>query len=150
MDGHYYKVNEHEKGKKMSTRMMIALFTIALAAALVLLAANSIRPSSTALTKAKTDVQDVQTQPSEVPTEVSSSNLPTQAPTPSPDTALQEAQSLLQTRCTQCHSVQKVLQAKKTRAEWEKTLSAMVSAGAKISDTEKRALLDYLTVVAKP
>jgi hypothetical protein len=63
---------------------------------------------------------------------------------------LQEGPSLLQTRCTQCHALQKILQVKKTRTEWENALSKMESFNVKISDAEKKVLLDYLTTVDNP
>ncbi len=131
-------------------RMIIAFIVTAFVAALVLLAAKSISASTIPLSKTKSDVQGVQTKRSEVPTEVGSSNLSTQAPTPSPETALQEGPSLLQTRCTQCHPLQTIRQVKQTRTEWEKTLSKMESFNVKISDTEKKVLLDYLTMVDNP
>ena len=144
-------VLRHERIQAGSAaRMMIALIVTAFVAALVLLAANSIPASTSPSSKTPSDVQGVQTKRSEVPTEVGPSNLSMQGPTPSPETALQEGSLLLQTRCTQCHSLQQVLQAKKTRTEWEETLSKMESFNAKISDTEKQVLLDYLTNLDKP
>jgi hypothetical protein len=133
-----------------AARISITFIVIAFVAALVLLAANSIPASTTSLSRTKSDVQGVQTKRSEVPTEVGSSNSSTQAPTPSPETALQEAPLLLQTRCTQCHSLETVLQVEKTRAEWKETLSKMESFNVEISDSERKVLLDYLTIVENP
>ena len=130
--------------------MIIAFIVPASVAALLLLAANSIPPSTLPLSKTQSAVQGVQTKHSEVPTEVGSSNLSMQAPTSSPETALEEGQLLLQTRCTQCHPLQKILQVKKTRTEWENALSKMESFNVKISDTEKKVLLDYLTTIENP
>ncbi len=148
----------------LAARMIIAFAATVFVAALVLLAAKSI--SARAIPpKPQSEVQNVQVKPSAVPTGLGSSNRSTQVstpspeaalqrstqlPTPSPETALQEGPSLLQTRCTQCHSLQKVQQAKKTRAEWERTLAEMKIFGAKISDTEEKALLDYLSNVNDP
>jgi MFS family permease len=146
-----FPVLRHERVQAGSAaRMIIAFIVLAFAAALVLLAANSIPASTIPLSKTKSDVQGVQTTRSKVPTEVGSSNLLTQAPTPSPETVLQEGPSLLQTRCTQCHALQKILQVKKTRTEWENALSKMESFNVKISDAEKKVLLDYLTTVDNP
>ncbi|HLO30022.1 MAG TPA: hypothetical protein VK249_12845 [Anaerolineales bacterium] len=131
-------------------RIFVTFFVSAFVAALVLLAANSIPASTISLSKSASDVQGEQTKRSEIPAEVGSSNLSTQAPIPSSETALQEGPLLLQTRCTQCHSLQKILQVKKTRTEWEETLSKMESFNVKISDMEKKVLLDYLTIVDKP
>ena len=144
-------VLQHERVQAGSAaRIIIAFIVPASVAALVLLAANSIPSSTISLSKTKSDLQGVQTKFSEVPTEDVSSNLSTQIPTPSAETALQEGQLLLQTRCTQCHPLQKILQVKKTRTEWEETLTKMESLNVKISDTEKKVLLGYLTTVDNP
>ena len=141
----------HKRVQAGSAARIIIVFIIpASVVALVLLAVNSIPASTIPLSITKSDVQGVQTQRSEVSTEVDSSNLSTQAPTSSSETALQEGPLLLQTRCTQCHSLEKVLQVKKTRVEWEETLSKMESFNVKISDSEKKVLLDYLTIVENP
>jgi hypothetical protein len=123
-----FPILRHEQVQAGSAARMITAFIVpAFVAALVLLAAKSIPASTIPLSKTKSDVQGVQTKPSEVPTEVGASNLSTQAPTTFPETALQEGPLVLQTRCTQCHPLQKILQVKKTRTEWEKTLSKMES-----------------------
>ncbi len=148
----------------MSTRTIIAFSATAFVAALVVLAAFAISAGTIPL--ARTDAQGVKTEPATVPTEAGPSSLPTQAPrqaptqaptqvptqapTPSPETALQEGQLFLQTRCTKCHELQWLLQVKKTRAEWEKTLLEMGKSNVTISDAERNALLDYLTSVDKP
>jgi cell division protein FtsW (lipid II flippase) len=131
-------------------RMFVTFFVSAFVAALVLFAANSIPAGTISLSKSASDVQGVQTKRSEIPAEVGSSNLSTQAPTPSSEMALQEGPLLLQTRCTQCHPLQKILQVKKTRTEWEETLTKMESLNVKINDTEKKVLLDFLTTVDNP
>ncbi len=134
----------------MSTRIIVALFVTAIIAGLVLLAANSLPASTIPIPKATSDVQDVQTKPTKVQTEVLSLNLSTPVPSPSLETPLPDAPSILQNHCTQCHQLQKVQQAKKTRSEWEKTLSEMESFNVKISDKEKTVLLDYLAIDHKP
>jgi hypothetical protein len=131
-------------------RAFMAFFVTALVAAVVLLAANSISARTTTLTGTPSDNQEVQTEAAITKTEAVFSNLPTQAPTPFPQTALQEGQLLLQDRCTQCHPLQKVLQVKRTRTEWEKILSEMESFNVKISDPEKEVLLGYLISVDNP
>ncbi len=134
----------------LAARILIALVVTTFVAALALLAAKSISASTNPLSGTQSQVQGAPTERSAVPTEIGPSNASTQAPTPSAETALQQGQLLLQTRCTQCHGLQRALQAKKTRAEWEKTLSRMQSFGASISDAEKNVLLDYLTSVNTP
>lgn len=141
-------VLRHERGQAGSAaRNIVTLIVTAFVAALALLAAKSIPASTTPLLKTESGVQGVQTEGSEIPTEVGSSNLSTQTPTPSLETALQEGPLVLETRCTQCHSLETVLQVKQTRAEWEETLSKM---NVKISDSEKQVLLNYLTIVENP
>ena len=141
----------HERGQAGSAaRNIVTLIVTAFVAALVLLAANYIPVSTTSLSKTKSDIQGVQTKRSQVSTEVDSSNLSTQVTTPSLETALQEAPLLLQTRCTQCHSLETVLQVEKTRVEWKETLSKMESFNVEISDSERKVLLDYLTIVENP
>jgi hypothetical protein len=144
-------VLRHERVQAGSAaRIIIAFIVPTLAAGLVLFAAKSIPASTTPLPTTGLGLQGLQTESPKVPTEVDSSNLSTQAPTSSPETALQEGPLLLHTRCTQCHSLEKVLQAKKTRAEWEEALSKMEGFNVKISDLEKKVLLDYLTIVESP
>jgi hypothetical protein len=133
-----------------AARVVVALIVTALVAAIGLLAANSIPAGAFPFSKTKSEVQDLRTERTEVPAGVGSSTLPTQAPTASPKAALQEGPLILQARCTQCHSLEKIQQAKKTRAEWEQTLSEMESYNAKISDAEKKVLLDYLSPVNHP
>jgi hypothetical protein len=141
----------HERVQPGSAaRILMAFLVPAFVAALGLLATNSAPGSTIPLSKTRSVVQDVQTKPSEAPGEVDSSNLLTQAPTPSTETSLQEAPLLLETRCTQCHPLQTVLQVTQTRTEWENTLSKMESFNVKISDTEKQVLLDYLTTADHP
>jgi cytochrome c5 len=52
--------------------------------------------------------------------------------------------SLLESRCSVCHSADRAKSKKKDRAGWEKTVLRMISNGANLSDTEKSALIDYL------
>lgn len=79
----------------------------------------------------------------------SASNKPTQLP--SVETAAPEAPqavdgaALLESRCSVCHSADKPKQVKKTREEWEATVGRMVSKGARLTEQEKKALVDYLS-----
>ena len=144
-------VFRYERGQAGSAARNIVTFIVtAFVAALVLFAAKSIPASTTPPPKTESGVQGVQPKSSEIPTEIGSLSLSTKAPTSSPEMALQEGPLLLETRCTQCHSLETVLQVTKTRAEWEKTLSKMESLNVNISDSEKKVLLDYLTSVDDP
>jgi hypothetical protein len=55
------------------------------------------------------------------------------------------AENLLQERCTVCHTLDRVHKAKKDKAEWDKTIARMVQKGAKVNETERQALRDYLS-----
>lgn len=52
--------------------------------------------------------------------------------------------ALLQARCTICHSLDRVKQARKTLAEWETTVKRMKGKGANLNDQEVQALAQYL------
>jgi hypothetical protein len=52
--------------------------------------------------------------------------------------------SLMQDRCSVCHSLDRVTSAHKTTAEWTTTVERMVSHGAQLSSQEQQTLIDYL------
>ena len=58
--------------------------------------------------------------------------------------------ALLQERCTVCHSLDRVKQAKKTRDQWTQTVTKMISNGAKLNAAEQSTLLDYLSKTYGP
>jgi hypothetical protein len=60
------------------------------------------------------------------------------------------AQSLLSTRCSTCHNVDRIKKAKKTLVEWEQTVNRMVVKGAKLDKEEKVVLADFLARIYKP
>lgn len=55
-----------------------------------------------------------------------------------------DAAALLETRCSICHSADKPRQSQKTHEGWDSTVSRMIKKGAKLTDAEKTALVDYL------
>jgi hypothetical protein len=55
-----------------------------------------------------------------------------------------DAASLLDTRCSVCHPSSRPKSARKTQAEWEQTVTRMISKGAQLTDAEKAALVSYL------
>ena len=78
----------------------------------------------------------------------SGSSQPTQAPPPatvpaSVAPAIDGAQ-LLDTRCSVCHSADRPRGVKKTQAEWDQTVSRMITKGAQLTGAEKSALVQYL------
>ena len=47
--------------------------------------------------------------------------------------------------CSQCHELARSISLRQDRAGWEATVSQMVSLGAKATDKETAAVIDYLT-----
>jgi len=84
----------------------------------------------------------------------SGSSQPTQVPesmttAPSGMPALDGA-TLLDTRCSACHSADKPKKEKETHEQWEKIVTRMISKGAKLTDAEKKVLVDYLAKTYGP
>jgi competence protein ComEA len=52
--------------------------------------------------------------------------------------------SLMQDRCSVCHSLSRVTSAHKTAAEWTTSVERMVSHGAQLTSQEQQTLIDYL------
>lgn len=78
----------------------------------------------------------------------SSSSEPTQVPsseTVSPTAAPGlDGATLLETRCSVCHSADRATQVSKTAGEWEQTVNRMIGNGAQLNDAEKTVLVQYL------
>lgn len=55
-----------------------------------------------------------------------------------------DGQSLVQERCTKCHDLGPITQAKKTEDEWKVTVERMVSKGAILGSAEQEAVIRYL------
>lgn len=51
---------------------------------------------------------------------------------------------LLDGRCSSCHGADKPKQARKTLDQWDKTVSRMIDKGARLTESEKAVLLEYL------
>jgi len=66
------------------------------------------------------------------------------------DTAGIDGARLLEERCSVCHKIEIPKSARKSRAEWDKTVTRMINRGAKLSPEEKRALVRYLARVYRP
>ena len=56
-----------------------------------------------------------------------------------------DGQSLMQERCSVCHSTSRITSAHKTAAEWTTTVQKMVSRGAQLNSQEQQTLIDYLS-----
>jgi cytochrome c5 len=61
-----------------------------------------------------------------------------------------DGKSLLGERCTECHDLGRVEQAKKTEAEWKTTVQRMVGKGAKLNQAEQEAVIQYLAETYGP
>jgi cytochrome c5 len=73
------------------------------------------------------------------PTQVPSSE--TVSPTAAPGL---DGATLLETRCSVCHSADRATQVSKTADEWEQTVDRMIGNGAQLTDAEKAVLVQYL------
>jgi cytochrome c5 len=78
----------------------------------------------------------------------SESSQPTQAPQPATEpsagTPAVDGATLLETRCSTCHSADRARSASKTRDQWEQTVSRMIEHGAQLTEEEKTVLVDFL------
>jgi hypothetical protein len=54
-------------------------------------------------------------------------------------------QELVQERCTRCHTLAPIEVSQKTQHEWNLTVSRMIQHGARLSDREAQAVVDYLS-----
>ena len=66
------------------------------------------------------------------------------------DTGGIDGAKLLEERCSVCHKAEIPKNARKSRAEWDKTVSRMIDKGAKLSPEEKKILVRYLARVYRP
>lgn len=80
----------------------------------------------------------------------SSSSQPTQAPVSAGGASAADGQTLMNTRCSVCHSTDRIMQAKKTPDQWDQTVTRMISHGAQLTDAEKTVLVDYLAKTYGP
>ena len=54
-------------------------------------------------------------------------------------------QAKVKASCTQCHNASRITEQHLTRQEWSVQLDKMVALGAEIPDSDRPALLNYLT-----
>ena len=107
-------------------------------------------PAVTAAPALPTEPPPTQAAPSEAPVEPATETpvLPTEAPVvsevPPTEAPALDGAALLESRCTACHNLDRVKQAKKTQAQWESTVNRMIQKGAQLTDAEKAILLQYL------
>ncbi len=63
---------------------------------------------------------------------------------PAPTAAQPDGASLLQARCTACHTLDRVQQTARTAAEWQTIVARMRGKGARLTDAEAEALVQHL------
>ncbi|MBN1547700.1 MAG: hypothetical protein JW902_13705 [Syntrophaceae bacterium] len=57
---------------------------------------------------------------------------------------------LLNERCSTCHGLSKIKQARKAPSQWDQTVNRMIAKGARLTEAEKILLLDYLNMNFAP
>ena len=117
--------------KNMPTRVT-AVFLVLLLGAFVTACATQPTVAPTTPAPAPTDT-------SVPPTDTPIPPTPTEEPQPALD-----GEALLKERCTVCHSLSRVEQARKTEADWRKTVERMVGKGAALNQEEQTAVIRYL------
>ena len=55
-----------------------------------------------------------------------------------------DGQTLMQERCSVCHSVSRIETKHKTSDQWKTTVDRMISNGAQLTSQEEQILVDYL------
>ena len=58
-------------------------------------------------------------------------------------------QTLMQERCSVCHSTERITSAHKTAEQWKTTADRMISHGAQLTPQEEQTLVDYLAQTYK-
>ena len=61
-----------------------------------------------------------------------------------------DAAALLEARCTDCHSLSRVTEARYTQAQWQQMVTRMIQRGAVLNAQEEAALVAYLAETYKP
>jgi len=61
-----------------------------------------------------------------------------------------EGQTLMQLRCSVCHSLNRVTSTKKTAEQWKTTVDRMINNGAQLTPSEEQTLVNYLAQTYHP
>lgn len=64
--------------------------------------------------------------------------------TPASSSGSSDGQTLMQERCSVCHSTDRINSAHKTADLWTATVERMLSHGAQLNSQEQQTLIDYL------
>jgi len=57
---------------------------------------------------------------------------------------LNENEKLIKKRCTRCHSTKRIYVEKRSKEEWQDIVERMMRHGVRLSQQEKRRIVDYL------
>ena len=109
---------------------------------LVTLAGCSANNQTAVSTVASTDQTGVATAPS-----TPSVGQPTVAATagsPTNPSTVADGKTLLETRCTTCHTLAKIVNAQGTAAQWQQVVDQMIQRGAVLTPDEESILVQYL------
>lgn len=61
-----------------------------------------------------------------------------------------DATALLEERCGGCHSTSIPKNARKSKRDWDETVSGMIAKGARLSAEEKKVLIKHLADIYRP
>ncbi|PLY00515.1 MAG: hypothetical protein C0622_08680 [Desulfuromonas sp.] len=64
--------------------------------------------------------------------------------------AAEDGATLLEKRCSVCHSAERPKSKQKTAEQWDTTVTRMIKKGARLTAEEKQVLVDYLSATYKP
>jgi len=64
--------------------------------------------------------------------------------------ATEDGATLLEQRCSVCHSSERPKSKRKTAEQWDATVTRMMEKGAQLTGEEKQVLVDYLSKTYKP
>jgi cytochrome c5 len=78
------------------------------------------------------------------------SQAPSVSSAPTAQKDVSEGAALLETRCSVCHNANKPKAAKKTMEQWDQTVTRMIGKGAKLTEVEKKVLVEHLAATYKP
>jgi len=61
-----------------------------------------------------------------------------------------DGKALLESRCVQCHNLERTTGKQKTHEQWEETVTRMIEKGTPLNVDEKTVLVDYLAETYGP
>jgi cytochrome c5 len=83
--------------------------------------------------------------PTPVPTATEPSRITPLAPS-TPTSVAADGETLMRSNCTTCHTLERTVSSKKTREQWEQTVTRMI----RLSSKDHGTLIDYLAATYKP